>query len=511
MMKSIYILCCCTLIGILSSCAAILTGQKQSVDISIPTQGVKLTIDTMVIGTGSSFKPLIKKDFAQKQLKFEAEGYKTKYQAIVPDNRSNWTYLSYFPFAVLAFMPPLIDIVSTNTWLYDDEYSYSPMRKYSYSDSSRKRMFMDNVGFEVNNSNNVFKVYNYKNYSVNGDSITMFKDDSIGIRSTSLDIPLTEVLKKLLYIDTTNTVFIDNVNSIYLNANVRKIVFRGIGYPLFTIHTYFRFLDVQITTEWTAKNVYGDTVYKSRIASTSGQFIVRSLDRHVTETQALADALEYSMLDFIDSLTTNGLATAEAHSTSFKDVISVARPTKPPTSVSDAMKASVTIKDKEGHGSGLLISHDGYIVTNHHVVKKGGEYTVILSDGTEYKAKVIRSNKAIDLALIKIDGNFEVAYSLPEKQNYRVGDEVWTIGTPQSVQLGQSVSKGIVSGSRKYNGSNYVQTDISVNRGNSGGPILLKNGELVAVVEFKLYGRGTEGISFSIPAYEIMQNLGLSY
>ncbi len=104
-----------------------------------------------------------------------------------------------------------------------------------------------------------------------------------------------------------------------------------------------------------------------------------------------------------------------------------------------------------------------------------------------------------------------MAFNLPDKQNYNVGDEVITIGTPNSVELGQSVAKGIVSGTRKNKGSNYMQTDISINRGNSGGPIILQTGELAGVVEYKLVGQGMEGLSFSIPAYEIIQSLSLSY
>ena len=119
---------------------------------------------------------------------------------------------------------------------------------------------------------------------------------------------------------------------------------------------------------------------------------------------------------------------------------------------------------------------------------------------------------AIDLALLKVEGKFDNAFTLPVNQNYKIGEEVIAIGTPKSVQLGQSASKGIVSGDRKHKGSSYFQTHITVNRGNSGGPIILaKNGELTGVVEFKLGGMGTEGVSFSIPAFEVMKALNLTY
>ena len=118
-----------------------------------------------------------------------------------------------------------------------------------------------------------------------------------------------------------NTVFVDNVNSIYLTANIKKVVFRGVGFPLITIHRYFRLIDAEITTLWIAKNIYGDTLYKSTIVSSSGQYVVRNLDQTVTQNLALEDALEYSMLDFIDTLSHAGVSKSEEHITSFKDLI----------------------------------------------------------------------------------------------------------------------------------------------------------------------------------------------
>ena len=124
----------CSLLCLLSSCATVFSGKNQLVDISIPTQGAKLTIDSLTISTGTNFKTLILKDYIAKQLKFDAEGYKTTYHTIVPGDRSKWTYLSYFPFAAVLFLPPILDFVSLNIWVFKDEYAFSSMRKYVNSD-----------------------------------------------------------------------------------------------------------------------------------------------------------------------------------------------------------------------------------------------------------------------------------------------------------------------------------------------------------------------------------------
>lgn len=279
----------------------------------------------------------------------------------------------------------------------------------------------------------------------------------------------------------------------------------GIGFS-----HYNSFIENNLTTVWVLKNIYGDTLRVDTINSLSGQFN-ENFKEDGQNKMSMVDALETSMLDYLDLLDANKVLELESNKIMHDDQIKIAKPSKSPSNIPEGMKASVTVKSKEGHGSGFLVSNDGYIITNHHVVSTPIDYTVVDNDGKEYKAKVVRTNKAIDLALLKIDGTFDVAFNLPDKQNYNVGDEVITIGTPKSVQLGQSVAKGIVSGTRKNKGSNYMQTDISINSGNSGGPILLKTGELTAVVEYKLIGQGTEGVSFSIPAYEIMKSLNLSY
>jgi S1-C subfamily serine protease len=497
----------------LNSCAAILCSRNQEVSISIPTQNTILRIDSNYIGTGTSFKPILVKSFDNKQLRFEAEGYKTSYNVLVADSKSNYHILSWLPFIVVY--APYFDNGS-NTWNYDDSYTMPPLRKYINSDSNHKRLYVNNVGFEINKKNFISNTYPYGYYLDHSDPTITRTLDSVGVPSTVFDASLDELLKKLNYKDTLNTVFIDNINTLSLDAKIVKyvnnyVVRRYSGVGTVSMGNYNSFIETKLSTLWILKNIYGDTLSFDTITSTSGQFSNDYYKNEVSTQKSIEDALETSMLDYLDLLAKKNTLALESTKITFNEPIKISKPSKSPTNIAEGMKASVTIKHKDGHGSGFLISNDGYIITNHHVVGQPKDYSVVLNDGTEHKAKVVRSNKAIDLALIKIEGEFEVAYSLPEKQNFRIGDEVITIGTPKSLQLGQSVAKGIVSGTRKNKGMNYIQTDISINRGNSGGPIILKSGELTGVVEYKLFGQGTEGLSFSIPAYDIIQSLNLSY
>jgi serine protease Do len=155
-----------------------------------------------------------------------------------------------------------------------------------------------------------------------------------------------------------------------------------------------------------------------------------------------------------------------------------------------------------GAGSGFIISPDGYIVTNNHVVQDADKVTVIFDDGDERTAKVIGTDERTDLALIKIDGT-DLPYVKLADTPARVGDWVVAVGNPFG--LGGTVTAGIVSASgRDIGGSSYgdfMQIDAAVNTGNSGGPAFNLEGQVVGV-NTAIYSPngGNVGIAFAIPA-----------
>jgi serine protease Do len=157
----------------------------------------------------------------------------------------------------------------------------------------------------------------------------------------------------------------------------------------------------------------------------------------------------------------------------------------------------------QGMGSGFIVSPDGYIVTNAHVVDGASEVTVRLTDRREFTAKVIGSDKRTDIALIKIDAKNLPALDLNAKPAVKRGEWVIAIGSPFGFE--NSVSAGVVSGVHRAlpNGQMvpFIQTDVAVNPGNSGGPLLNASGQVVGV-NSQIYSRsgGYMGLSFAIPA-----------
>ncbi|MEN8213597.1 MAG: DegQ family serine endoprotease [Pseudomonadota bacterium] len=165
--------------------------------------------------------------------------------------------------------------------------------------------------------------------------------------------------------------------------------------------------------------------------------------------------------------------------------------------------------DKEAMGSGFIISADGYVLTNHHVVSGADEIVVRLSDRREFTAKLIGSDKASDVALVKIDADNLPAVTIGKGKDLKVGEWVLAIGSPFGFD--HSVTAGIVSAKgRSLPSENYVpyiQTDVAINPGNSGGPLFNLDGEVVGI-NSQIYSRtgGFMGVSFSIPI-EVAMNV----
>ncbi len=164
-------------------------------------------------------------------------------------------------------------------------------------------------------------------------------------------------------------------------------------------------------------------------------------------------------------------------------------------------------RDTASLGSGFIISPDGYVLTNHHVVKDADEIVVKLSDRRELLAKVIGTDARTDVALLKVDAKDLPAVTIGDPNKLQVGEWVLAIGSPFGFE--QSVTAGIVSAKgRSLPGGNYVpfiQTDVAINPGNSGGPLFNMEGKVVGI-NSQIYSRtgGFMGLSFAIPMDVVM-------
>ncbi len=159
-----------------------------------------------------------------------------------------------------------------------------------------------------------------------------------------------------------------------------------------------------------------------------------------------------------------------------------------------------------GVGSGFILSTDGFVMTNAHVVEGADEVIVTLTDKREFKARLIGADKRTDVAVVKIEASGLPAVKIGDANRMRVGEWVMAIGSPFGLE--NTVTAGIVSAKQRDTGDYlpFIQTDVAINPGNSGGPLINMRGEVVGI-NSQIYSRsgGFQGISFAIPIDEAIR------
>ncbi|MBQ7624206.1 MAG: trypsin-like peptidase domain-containing protein [Clostridia bacterium] len=160
-------------------------------------------------------------------------------------------------------------------------------------------------------------------------------------------------------------------------------------------------------------------------------------------------------------------------------------------------------------GSGVIMSSDGYIITNHHIVEEAEEVTVTMYDDTEYKGTVVGSDANTDIAVVKIDATGLDAATFGDSSALLVGEEAYAIGNPLNTQLAFTLTCGHVSALERElfiedRMLSLIQIDTAINPGNSGGPVIDSNGNVIGIVDAKVVTTDVEGIAFAIPVNDAL-------
>lgn len=271
---------------------------------------------------------------------------------------------------------------------------------------------------------------------------------------------------------------------------------------------------VDLTVRWQLKSPLDkDSVLYERSTTTThlatGQFadqILNDAFRHAARRFSEQEELP----EIVQGAYGAGLARSKGN------VVEIRRPTPIAFTgrkemLSALVKAVVTVQTEQGHGSGFLITNDGYMITNQHVVGDAGLVKVKFEQGFTLDAQVMKVNKDFDLALLKVSASDLPALSIGDDLGLMLGEELFAIGTPMEAALSQSVSRGIMSGRRDIEGRSLLQTDVSINPGNSGGPLIDENGLVVGVATLKISGKGLEGLGFGVPISQALEMLNITF
>ena len=172
--------------------------------------------------------------------------------------------------------------------------------------------------------------------------------------------------------------------------------------------------------------------------------------------------------------------------------------------IEDAVQAVVTIRTDVSQGTGFIITDDGYLVTNYHVIDGARYADALTSDSNSKQLTLIGYNPEMDVALLKIPGSYN-SIEFDDSDNVKIGEKVIAIGNPLGLSF--SVTEGIVSAvHRKIQNSpgGYIQTDAALNSGNSGGPLINTNGRVIGINNFKVKG---DNIGFALESNFLVEEI----
>lgn len=531
---------------IFSGCATVFVPSKQTLVVKTVSNDATVYINNEELGKGKIISGKIEKD-GLKTVTIKTDGYRDKKDVLIPTHRCVGYWVSQFfnmPFNLLFFYPLYIDNAAVKTWAYDSPVNFDNQIELPKKSKDEKFIDISNIRININNSSkeisslfgqyktdinavikdmddkkakNDFKeeekIKNKKNKKkalLNEEDENKIKYDDVIFTSD-----IYKTLKKAGYIDTVNTIFTDNNNTIVLEGKIGKINF----YTFYVKKIGENFNKGKVNITWYFKNTYGevlDSVVSDRITESYHYTSSMYKDGGVYYSTIIGNAVELSFLDLLKT-TTYKKYNKTISDFNIKDLLlTLQAPKGIVTEKQNAAEASVIVKTKKGHGSGFAVTNDGYIVTNYHVISDKYENSVkdikvITSDGLELKAVIVRYNKFRDLALLKVDRSFAKAFQINNTKSFKNLQDVYTIGAPKSIELGQSISLGLISNERSFNNNPLLQLNMSVNSGNSGGPLFDALGNLHGVIVAKLVGKNTEGVSFAIPGYLLQDYLKFKF
>lgn len=378
-------------------------------------------------------------------------------------------------------------------------------------------LYVDKVGVKLASGSvetrNFSGLINYRNNLTENGEMNQKRRVTESFKVESMDridvsSELNDVLKEVDFIDTTNAIFKMSNNSNVLEAEVTKWGYNHIYGGMFAGAYTF-----QLESKWTMKDNLSKEVILEKTFTTVSDIIVGNSTNNLYR-KGFVNALTKAMVQMMQQdefppLMTDKRVKVKSLMDTWPEI--VITPGKYTTQkIGMSSKSVATVKTKEGHGSGVFISGDGYLVTNLHVTgQQIDDLEVILADGSKLKGKVVRSNPVYDLSLVKVDDFKGKPMALSASREIELGATVYAIGTPEDLELGQTVTRGIVSSKRVFNDVDYIQTDVSINHGNSGGALLDESSQLIGVVNAKIVGTGVEGVGFAIPSYYIPEALKL--
>lgn len=521
-------------------CVSVFMPKYQNVNIHTPYDNSRVYINDEQVGKGKRITARVEKNGLQSVV-IQTEGYRDRHEVLVPTHRPAGYWICQglnMPFNILFFYPLMIDNLVDKAHSYENDIYFTNHLALPMRSPKEKFVSITNIkaDIKVNSKDIYYFTAEYKNnlqelvtkledeksereedaekkkVKRKGRNTLLKEDEKIKYDDVVFTEDIYNLLKKSGYIDTVNTIFSDQNNTILLEGKINRVYFYN--FHLKKIMETFNKNKTFIT--WYIKNTYGQVLDSFPTAQLSESFYNPDASDSKYISKLIGNAVELSFYKLINSQEFKKYSSFETDFQSKYKPLEIKAPKDIVTEKQNASEATVIVKTEKGHGSGFAITNDGYILTNYHVIAdKYKDYSdnlkIVTHEGLELPVSVVRFNRYRDIALLKVDRNFSKAFKCTSTKTFKNLQDVYTIGAPKSLELGQSISLGLISNERNNNNNQLIQLNMSINSGNSGGPLFDAGGNLHGVIVSKLIGKNTEGIGFAIPSYRVLDYLNLKY
>ncbi len=349
------------------------------------------------------------------------------------------------------------------------------------SKGKRDIMWVNGNGYlqDINSTKAIVDVFNVSGYNIDKNSSSSLKNSTSRL---SLNVELNRVYinrcqDRRYGVGSKNDIYI-KVHWTLIDRLTRRSIFEGGSegiYKGMTQHSRRRGTPQAIERAFTvaARNILADASFVKHLENND------PLEHYANHLSILPLDIKYSAGDY-----------------TFK------------SRISQLKQASLTVRTMDGHGSGVLITADGSVLTNAHVVGDAKQVIVVVND-EDMEASVVRSDSIRDVAVLQIKDAVAATPAEIAREKPGVGDNLYVIGTPLSESLQHTVTKGIFSAERLIQGYKYYQTDATINPGNSGGPVFDESGALVAISVAGIFSKAGAGlgVNYIIPIQSALDAL----
>ncbi|MBI1221557.1 MAG: trypsin-like serine protease [Bacteroidetes bacterium] len=509
----------------ISGCASIYIPKKQSVHIHHPSDDAVVVLDGDTIGYGNHVKKRIKKE-GSRQITVKVPGEKESQHVLLPTHRPVFFWLMQ-PLNISCFFiyGYMVDFSLEKNVSYNRHYYFPYNSEGKQRDSLlHNYVRLENVQLLKSKGPSSFLSVFVK-YSKNKDMLEKRKNKAEQkailaekdrdkyspnmIYTGPFNIPhfeekvvgkMNELLDQFGYYNREDSIFFDSRKYTYLSCRIDG----GVVYQI-SGKANNQYEELKLNCTWFVTNKYGEKVDSISITSKSGQFIFGNLS-------LMYDALGENFMQLVQNPFFTKYIQHKPQALPEGEKVQLGKITKPITKQEDVPKACVAVRTSLGHGSGFAISHEGHIITNYHVISGDviGNYPkikIVDYEGLQYDAEIICIDRENDLALLKTGKKFEYCFAIPDSVEIKPLEKIYTIGSPMSTELANSVSKGLVSGTNLASSQGLIQLNMGVSPGNSGGPVFNDNLQLRGIVVSRMTNQEVEEICFAVPANKIKRLL----